>query len=129
MDGSGFTDKLYFVLKENGKGFGIEFNGRKLVASAEKPIDAGSFTWLEWADFNHNNYFMEDASIWRLQPMREKQDGSKYKFIISLPYGEKAPRLKPNVVSPPLFSKLMATTRDNDGYNMDAHVLWDIVRN
>ena len=31
MEGSGFSNKVHFILKDNGKGFGIEYNKFKLV--------------------------------------------------------------------------------------------------
>jgi hypothetical protein len=66
MNGSGFSDKVHMILKENGKGFGIEFKNKKLIASEDKPIDQGNYTWLEWADYNHRNFFVESASVWNL---------------------------------------------------------------
>jgi len=43
-------------------------------------------------------------------------------------YGDRKPRVVPNVVDPYYFSKLIATTNTKDGYDSEAYYLWNIQR-
>ena len=125
MEGGGFSNKFNFILKEDGAGFGIEYDGKRLVAADEQPVDQGSSTFLEWVDLHHDNYHRENCSVWHLQP-HLMMNTKKYKFVLSLRYGEKQPRLLPNVLNPPFYSKLLASTNMRDGYGQEAYVMWDI---
>ena len=72
MEDGGFSNKFNFILKEDGEGFGIEYDGKRLVASDEEPIDQGSSTFLEWVDLHHGNYHRENCSVWSLHPHRSQ---------------------------------------------------------
>ncbi len=50
----------------------------------------------------------------------------KTKYSISMLYGEKKPKVVPNVLNPYYFSKLIATTNPNDGYDQEPYYLWNI---
>ena len=78
-------------------------------------------------DLRHENFRKEDCNLWKLQPQLTK-DQQTYKFVVSLKYGERQPRLLPNIAKPPKYSKLLASTNLQDGYYTDSYSLWKIRR-
>lgn len=127
MDERGLSNKFNFILKKDGEGFGIEYDRMKLVQTDKDQITQGSSTFLEWVDITHENYVRDHCGLWKLQPhlLADKQN---YRFILCLRYGEKPPRLVPNVLNPPVDSRVIASTNASDGYCKEACVMWDIVK-
>ena len=57
---------------------------------------------------------------------RNPEDSNLNEFYIEMTYGELRPRMVTNVRNPSLWSRLLATTRGNDGYRNADQAIWRI---
>ena len=79
---------------------------------------------MEWAGRNKRESEQAKSSLWVLVPA-ESASNDPY-FYVEMAYGEKRPRLIANREDVKVNSKIIATTRDADGYSTEAKSIWRI---
>ena len=100
--------------------------GEQRLVAQQGEVVPGSFQWIEWSDRRHTLNTLKRSCLWILQHVEDKSNSDDQPFFrIEMPYGEKKPRL---LSKRGYTTKMVATTRDADGYNIQSRTLWKIQR-
>ena len=126
-------DRVKFVLNQNGLQIQDTLDQNALIMTSSGLVAQGSYQWVSWSVLGEGSLNDPFQSLWTLtSPFADdwsKAEGvedAESIFLIKKIYGDIRPKLILNKKDPYLYSKLIATTKNTDGYDDQVHSFWKI---